>query len=381
VTAQTHRRGLSRAVAWCGIAIGTALAVLAMTDGARLHIGGHGLPGWIRAAVGAVVLWLVTVAAVTVVAELARRHHKTVGRAAWRQARRGGSAAARGARTHGGRLAAAAGAWAEPRWQRRTAGDSDGSGRAFAAPSLAERIRAWRHGRRLFSRRPGPGATSPADDAPAPRRVCSACGGPEGGERGPLVTWWNGPDAHLIRRDGPEAYMVHRSHFEDPRNGLYGQPYEEAPAGPGGTTTTENGGTTMSEPTTPPAVPRLGRRSRARRTDGAGAGWKQLAADTADFEPEDDADLLSWMAGEVTGMTLYAESITEVYETGVNTVGLDPVSLAALHEYAEAAAEASEAMAHARAKFAAHYSEVREFAAAGGLLPYNGRWMTGEGDS
>ena len=108
--------------------------------------------------------------------------------------------------------------------------------------------------------------------------------------------------------------------------------------------------------------------------------WKNLVAITADFEPEDDAHLLAWMASEVNGMSAYAEGLTEVYETGVASIGLDPVSLAALHDTADAAAEAAQAMASARQKFAAHYAEVREFAAAGGLLPHDGRWITGDGE-
>jgi len=79
-------------------------------------------------------------------------------------------------------------------------------------------------------------------------------------------------------------------------------------------------------------------------------------------------------------MSAYAEAITDVYETAVSGVGLDPVSMAALHDYADAAAEAAQAMAAARQKFASHYQEVREFAAAGGLLPHDGRWITGEGE-
>ena len=137
-------------------------------------------------------------------------------------------------------------------------------------------------------------------------------------------------------------------------------------------------GNTMTD-TTDPAPPRSGRR--VLTIGGMVPGeWKNLVAITADFEPEDDADLLAWMASEVNGMSAYAEALTEVYETGVSSVGLDPVSLAALHDTADAAADAAQAMATARQKFAAHYAEVREFAAAGGLLPHDGRWITGDGE-
>lgn len=125
---------------------------------------------------------------------------------------------------------------------------------------------------------------------------------------------------------------------------------------------------------------------RGRRQGGSAGGggcspaWKTLTAETGDFEPEDDGHLMAWMASEVNGMSAYAEAITDVYETAVSGVGLDPVSMAALHDYADAAAEAAQAMAAARQKFASHYAEVREFAAAGGLLPHDGRWITGEGE-
>ncbi len=121
-------------------------------------------------------------------------------------------------------------------------------------------------------------------------------------------------------------------------------------------------------------------------TPAAGRGtdpdqWKSLVAATADFEPEDDGELLEWMAAEVAGMSAYAEALAEVYETCVNSLGVDPAAMNAVHDTADAAADASTAMAYARQKFAAHYAEVREFAASGGLLPFDGRWITGDGDA
>jgi len=119
---------------------------------------------------------------------------------------------------------------------------------------------------------------------------------------------------------------------------------------------------------------------RARRAADVAGTWKQLVAAAGGFEPETDAHLTAWMAGEAAGMAAYAEAVTDVYETAVNTVGLDPASMQALHEYAAAAATAARAMAAARARFTAHYQAAREFTAAGGVLPHDGRWMTGEGD-
>ncbi len=59
--------------------------------------------------------------------------------------------------------------------------------------------------------------------------------------------------------------------------------------------------------TTPTPAPHTGRRV---LTIGGNvpAEWKNLVAITADFEPEDDAHLLAWMASEVNGMSAYAEA-------------------------------------------------------------------------
>jgi hypothetical protein len=109
------------------------------------------------------------------------------------------------------------------------------------------------------------------------------------------------------------------------------------------------------------------------------AAWRELAARTGEFDPEDDTRLLAWMSGEAAGMAGYAESMTAACETAVNAIGLDPAAMSAMHDYADAASEAAQQMAAARQAFTAHYAEVRQYAAAGGgVLPFSGRWMTGE---
>jgi hypothetical protein len=123
---------------------------------------------------------------------------------------------------------------------------------------------------------------------------------------------------------------------------------------------------------------------RARRTATLTGGsipseWGPVVGQAADFEPESDGHLLDWMAGQVTGMAAYAEGLIEAYETGVGAVGIDPKGLAALHDVADAAAHAAETMSGARTKFAGHYELPREFAANGGLMTHDGRWVTGEG--
>ena len=62
-------------------------------------------------------------------------------------------------------------------------------------------------------------------------------------------------------------------------------------------------------------------------------------------------------------------------------IGLDPVAMTALHDVADAAAHAAETMSGARHRFADHYELPREFAGNGGLMPHDGRWVTGDGDA
>ena len=215
-----------------------------------------------------------------------------------------------------------------------------------------------------------PGAPPPAGPGPA----CSACGEPGGGDLGPLVSHPGGDPAH-------------QAHFEDPGHdlyGLYGHLYIPPPSGDGADAggqqadggITDSGGSDMTTETSgfgPGA-----RRGRAPAMEPAVA-WKELIARTADYEPEDDAQLLAWMAGEAAGMAGYAESMATAYETAVNSVGLDPAAMSAMHDYADSVAEAAQQMAAARQKFAEFYAEVRNFTAAGNKLPYDGRWITGEG--
>jgi hypothetical protein len=135
--------------------------------------------------------------------------------------------------------------------------------------------------------------------------------------------------------------------------------------------------------------PAKGRITPARRAQGAAArtggavpaAWNAVITRTADFEPENDGELLDWMAGEVAGVAAYAEALVDQYEALTQGTGLDPVGVAALHDVADAQAHASETMSAARRKFADFYDRPREFASEGGLLPHDGRWVTGEGDA
>jgi hypothetical protein len=585
---------------WTGLMLGTALAVLAMVNGARLKVGGT--PSLIGVFLGGLIVWLLVVGLTTLAAELLRRHHRTIGRAAGHQAGRAAAGGWRLARRHGGRGAHAVGRWADDRWHGRQSGSQPGPVREPVSLGTALNPARWLPRRQpqapaavppAAGSRPAPGKPAadpdptpaggfpavPADGtaaasggawgAPDPGADCGTgpwmlavrrkdgqpyYGGPGGSQFGTAVVHDRedlrrrlaaaaadpgtevrvapvkltdpelaqnlGPAAEadikrqvsdmfadadivpeevIVGADGtvtldrrlnpngryeqaapvtgevrwspfrgaPLAYAVHpfptRTSVPDPvpadvtegvRRHVCGLPgaadeglqpadvtvgpyglilvdrsrthhgetawdglrwvplpdgsvavtatWAPAPstrvpatspgsgAVPPSDTENQHGGTSMTAPTTREHVPadytHLGSFNVQRRTARTAAApepngvWKHVISSTHGFEPESDSHLLGWMAGEAGGMSGYAEEIADVYETAVNTIGLDPVAMQALHDYADAAATAAEAMAKARQRFADHYSEVRQFTANGGVLPFNGRWMTGEGD-
>src|SRR5208282_4575133 len=91
-TTEQARTLVSRAVLWTGIALGSCLAILAITDGARLRIGG--MPSVLGVILGAVLVWALIVLAAVALAEVVRRHHRAAIRHSWRYGKRGGAAAA-----------------------------------------------------------------------------------------------------------------------------------------------------------------------------------------------------------------------------------------------------------------------------------------------
>jgi hypothetical protein len=85
------------------------------------------------------------------------------------------------------------------------------------------------------------------------------------------------------------------------------------------------------------------------------------------------------MGRQVTGLSGWAEALVDFYEHATAVIGIDPQASAMLHDVADAAAQAAETMGAAKAKFTEHYELPREFAANGGLMTHDGRWVTGEG--
>ena len=336
--ASTGRLPTSRAVLWTGIAAGVFLATEAM-----LH--GLVLPLSLGVLADAALTFLLIVALAVVLGELTRRHHRT----AFRHGRRVSAALARRVRRHGrsalGWLAARAGS----RWERRV------------------------HEPLLFRRRHG------NQEGPAAEGQPEEAGGPtySFGHAGRRAAWpvpsleQATARARQMSADG-EPYAV----TEYPPGGGPGRTVATYVYGKPSTKTTE-GSTTM-----PPSRISTGHRAqRAARTGAAAipSEWAAVIAQTADFEPDSDAELLDWMGRQVTGLSAWAEALVDTYEHCTQVIGIDPQASAMLHDVADAAAQAAETMGAAKAKFTEHYELPREFAANGGLMTHDGRWITGDG--
>ena len=182
------------------------------------------------------------------------------------------------------------------------------------------------------------------------------------------------------REHRPLMFRKLRGEPEDPA--AEPAPEAEAPApgaAPDAPPPDDTHGGTTSMTVSKIAPERRARRTAARTGGSMPAAWGPVIALAADFEPEDDAALLDWMNGQVTGMSGYGEALVDLYDHCTNVIGIDPAASALLHDVADAVAHAAEAMAAAKQKFTDHYELPREFAGNGGLMTHDGRWVTGEG--
>ncbi|MBP2704365.1 hypothetical protein JOL79_11130 [Microbispora sp. RL4-1S] len=105
--------------------------------------------------------------------------------------------------------------------------------------------------------------------------------------------------------------------------------------------------------------------------------WAVVIGRVANFVPEDDAALISFMSGETAGVLSYAEGLVQCRENCVNEVGLDPAAVSGITSYSEHMSEAAQRLAEARAQFMAVYGEVLNLAASGVQMPYRGRFFAG----
>ena len=328
----------------------------------------HGIrfPG-LQVVLSVILTWLLLIVAAVTVAELLRRHHRAMGRHAWRHSKRG----ALFARRHAHRGAGAAGGYlagkAAARWQARehrplmftrraTAQPAGGDG--FIPVVLTARSKS---GRVLNPVTGEPVATVLVKDPDdLKRRLAAVARHPDievstrpadgpGNDSNPSERKTTMADT-IINDDAAEAEIAARARARGRAGGRI------RPARRARHTAAQTGGATPRE-------------------------WGGVIARAADFEPDNDGELLGWMGDEVSGVAGYAEALVDLYESCTSGIGLDPVAMTALHDVADAAAHAAETMSGARGRFANHYELPREFAGNGGLMPHDGRWVTGDGDA
>jgi hypothetical protein len=315
-TTEEARTLVSRAAIWAGLAIGTCLTVLAVRHGIRVPR--------LEVVLSVLATWaLLTVLAVVAV-ELLRRHHRAIRRRAVRYGKRGAVTTARHARRHGGTALRWLVSRAAPRWENRE-----------HRPLMFRKLRGE--------------PESPAAEAE------DGEDGEAGDPDGRTFSW--SPEA------SPSSWPT--DHLDN-----NGKPAPEQ-------TDTDGGTTSMKASRMAPE--RRARRTAARTGGSMPAAWGPVIALAADFEPEDDGQLLDWMNGQVTGMSGYGEALVDLYDHCTNVIGIDPAASALLHDVADAVAHAAEAMSAAKQKFVDHYELPREFAGNGGLMTHDGRWVTGEG--
>jgi hypothetical protein len=350
-TAEQARTLTSRAVLLAGLALGTAVTVLAVTNGIRIPR--------LEVVLSVLATWALLIVLAVAFVELLRRHHRAIGRHAARYGKRGALATARHARRHGRTALRWLVCRAAPRWENR------------------------KHRPLMFRRlRDKPEGPEPQEESSEGRR---GSGEPDGR----TYSW--GPADGPLGWPAEDAETAHRWARHMSTGGTPKVVTEYPPGGgPGRTvatyvngkpapdhTNTDGGTTSMTVSKIAPE--RRARRTAARTGGSMPAAWGPVIALAADFEPENDGQLLDWMNGQVTGMSGYGEALVDLYDHCTNVIGIDPAASALLHDVADAVAHAGEAMAAAKQKFVDHYELPREFAGNGGLMTHDGRWVTGEG--
>lgn len=101
----------------------------------------------------------------------------------------------------------------------------------------------------------------------------------------------------------------------------------------------------------------------------------QVIARVREFHPENQPDLIHFMAGEMAGMVGYADALSQVVDNCVNSTGLDPASVSGISDYSAAVTDAAAAMKAAHKQFVTIYQEIIEATDKGVKLPYDGRWF------
>lgn len=97
------------------------------------------------------------------------------------------------------------------------------------------------------------------------------------------------------------------------------------------------------------------------------------------FEAEEDTDLMKFTRGLAAGDLAMGEALEAQLDHCLNALGLDPVSVQGLADYADGKSEHAQGAMQIWQRFFTVYAEVKAFKANGGVLPKEANtFLTGE---
>ena len=231
----------------------------------------------------AVLTFVLLLAAGVVLAELTRRHHRTVARHGWRYGKRGGGTPSGGRGSSPGRGR-----------QVTSVAHADHGGATRRAARGAPAAGAGRPSRGM-THLPGCGWAIPADGTCPPARPASRAAG---SGTGPTYSWGPADSPSGWPTDDPETAHRWAQHMSTERQAAGGHRVPARRRSRRTVATYVNGKTSTEGASSMTASPsRIKTEHRARRAAARSGGsvpsaWGPVVAQTADFEPEDDGDLL-----------------------------------------------------------------------------------------
>ena len=112
-----------------------------------------------------------------------------------------------------------------------------------------------------------------------------------------------------------------------------------------------------------------------RGTRSAPPAWAAAASVIAEFEPEDSADLVNFIAAQARGVIAYAEALAEKYDALTSVTRLDPASVRGLEHAAEIFTDAGARLAGVQNEFRKTYAGVLEDVERGVQMPVKGDFL------
>jgi hypothetical protein len=106
--------------------------------------------------------------------------------------------------------------------------------------------------------------------------------------------------------------------------------------------------------------------------------WTTVAAAVGGYVPDNDTDLLAWLAGQIRGTSELAAAYVQVFESSVTQKRLTTAAIGALHDTGDHVAQLADLIAKVRTDFLSYYEGYRQWAASGGVSPNDPDFITGQ---